>query len=302
MTRGLISEPDHGGLHLRLTELLANSGDTGKLQLQIKELKRLVFSPTIIQFYTARYHINRGEFIKARHLLTNLQAGTNRMSRTAEKTNRTMDLFKSKISVLLAQCHKELGEPEMAQDAYIRALSSNPEDLQAKFGWIGNLVSQGNTTGAIKEYRAILKQVPAVRPVLARLLITQNQRRPPLQREWSEVNELINQLADTDPVTVEVLRAEVSFAQGSQAAALEKLKQAQSRFPKSLEIRIAQTNMLGVQGRVDQALSLLDEAQREIGDQVDLRLERKTLGTQERTAVSRGFDGSQQERRYVLPG
>ena len=49
------------------------------------------------------------------------------------------------------------------------------------------------------------------------------------------------------------------------------------RFPKSVEIRIAQANLTGFQGRVDEALSLLNQAKEELGDQVDLRLERARL-------------------------
>ena len=85
------------------------------------------------------------------------------------------------------------------QQNVISALSTNPQDLTAKLGWINNLVSQGDIAGAIKEYRALVKQVPRVRPMLARLLIVQNQRRPESQRNWNEVNELINQVAETEP-------------------------------------------------------------------------------------------------------
>ena len=49
------------------------------------------------------------------------------------------------------------------------------------------------------------------------------------------------------------------------------------RFPKSVEIRIAQANLTALQGRVDEALSLLEQAKKQLGDQVDLRLERAKL-------------------------
>jgi cellulose synthase operon protein C len=272
----LMNQPDHAGLRLKLADLLANRGDTGKLLLQIKELKKLGHSRTLTQYFTACYHINARQFLKARHILLTLQSGM-RMNRNAEKTNRAEDLFRSKISVLLAQCYKELGEPEMQQNEYFHALSANPHDLKAKVGWITSLVSQGDIAGAIKEYRAIVKDVPGVRPVLIRLLITQNQRRPEPQRDWSEVNELINQMSGTETEAIEVLRAELLFTQGNRTAALANLKQAQTRFPKSVEIRIAQTNMMGVLGQVDQAFALLDQAQQQLGDLVDLRLERARL-------------------------
>ena len=169
----------------------------------------------------------------------------------------------------------------MQQNEYLQALSADPQDLTAKLGWIANLLNQGDIAGAIKEYRALAKQEPAVRPILARLLISQNQRRPESQRDWNEVEKLIDQATETAPESVEpvVLRAELFFAQGKQTAAHDKLQEAQRRFPKSIEVRIAQANLMGFQGRIDDALKLLDQAQQQLGDQVDLRLERARLWT-----------------------
>ena len=116
----------------------------------------------LIDYFTACYYINGNQFVKARQLLVKLQTVINRTSEVK---------FKSRISVLLSQCYKELGEPEMQQNEYLQALSANPQDLTAKLGWIDNLLNQGDIAGAIKEYRALVEQVPTVRPILARLLI-----------------------------------------------------------------------------------------------------------------------------------
>ena len=194
--------------------------------------------------------------------------------------NRFFDAkFKSRINVLLAQCYGELGEPEMQQGAFLQALSANPQDLTARLSWINNLMAQGDTTGAIKEYRAIAKQVPLVRPALARLLIGQNQRRPEAQRNWSEVTELINHMDDTGSESGEraILGAELLVARGDQRGARDELEKARSRFPKSVEIRIAQAGLAAFQERVEEALGLLDQAKRELGDRVELRLERARL-------------------------
>jgi tetratricopeptide (TPR) repeat protein len=261
---------DQGNLRVQLTELLAKRGDTGKLLLQIEELKKVGYSQLLIHYFTACYYINSHQFLKARQILITLQAAM----------NRVLDVkFKSRINVLLAQCYGELGEPEMQQNAFLQALSANPQDLMARLSWINNLISQGDSAGAIKEYRAVVRQVPQVRPVLVRLLIAQNQRRPEPQRNWNEANELIDQMDETGPESTEraVLRAELLYAQGDQAAARDGLEKAKSRFPKSVEIRIAQASLAGFQGRVEEALSLLDQAKEQLGDQVDLRLKRAQL-------------------------
>ena len=58
----------------------------------------------------------------------------------------------------------------MQQNAYLQALSVNPQDLTARLGWIDNLLNQGDIAGAIKEYRALVKQEPEVRPDLSTAL------------------------------------------------------------------------------------------------------------------------------------
>ena len=260
-------QADQGNLRVKLTELLAKSGDTGKLLLQIEELKRVGYSQLLIQYFTACYYINSDQFLKARQILITLQAAMNRF----------LDAnFKSRINVLLAQCYGELGEPEMQQNALLQALSANRYDLTARRNWINNLIAQGDTAGAIREYRTIEKQVPLVRPTLARLLIGQNQRRPEAQRNWSEVTELINQMDETGSESGEraILGAELLVARGDQAGARVELEKARSRFPKSVEIRIAQAGLAAFQGRVEEALGLLDQAKGEFGDRVELRLER----------------------------
>ncbi len=256
---------DESNLRLRLTDLLARRGDTGKLLLQIEELKKLGYSQLLIQYFTACYYINSHDFLKARPILVTLQAAL----------SRVLDVkFKSRINVLLAQCYGELGEPEMQQNALVGALGADPQDLTARLAWINNLLSQGDTAGAIKEYRAVVNRLPQVRPMLVRLLIAQNQRRPEPQRDWKEANELINQMDEAGPEATQraVLRAELLYAQGDRAGARDELDKAKARFPKSVEIRIAQASLAGFEDRVEEAFSLIDQAKEQLGDHVDLRL------------------------------
>ena len=272
---GLKAQPDQSMLRLRLTDLLVNrSKDTGKLRLRIEELKRLGYSPVLTQYFEACYYVHMQQFLKARQLLVVVKAA---ISRTSDVR------FKSRINVLLAQCYKESGEPEMQQNAYIEALGENPKDISVRLGWIEALAQQGDIAGAIKEYRDIAKlfpgQVSELRGDLARLLIQYNQRLPESRRDWNEVKLLIDQMTNAAPGAVEpiILRAEMLFAQGNQAAALENLERARKQFPQSVEVKIIQANLVGRQERIDDALGLLDQAKKEHGDLVNFRLERARL-------------------------
>ena len=214
------------------------------------------------------------QFIKARQLLVMLNAAISRSSNVK---------FKSRINVLLAQCYKELGEPEMQKNAYLQALSENPRDFTARLGWIQMLIHQSDIAGAIKEYRDIAKQFPGqfpeLRGALARLLTQYNQRLPEPRRNWNEVKVLIDQMTEAAPEAIEpiILGAELLFAQGNQAAALDKLERARKQFPKSIEVITVQANLTGRQERINDALVLLDQAKKEHGDLVDFRLERASL-------------------------
>ena len=200
LERGVKALPEEGDLRLRLTEFLAMREDTVKLLEQIDELKKQGYAPVVIQFFTACYYVNARQFLKAKPILISLLQAV------------PVSEFKSKIGVLLARCYKELGEPEMQQNEFRRALTANPNDLTARLGYIDNLVSQGDTAGAINEYRGLQERVPAVRSILARLLIEQNERRPAPQRNWDQAKKLIDQMAETEPESVEPVILEAAMA------------------------------------------------------------------------------------------
>ena len=84
-------------------------GDTGKLLLQIEELKKLGCNPKILQFLKGYYHVNASQFREARQVLAPL-----------EPLPGWPAQIKTRISTLLARCYGQLGEPELQQEAYLR--------------------------------------------------------------------------------------------------------------------------------------------------------------------------------------
>ena len=59
---------------MSLADIFARGGETGKLLLQIEELKKIGYNPGFVQFLTAQYHINASEFSKALQLLVPLES------------------------------------------------------------------------------------------------------------------------------------------------------------------------------------------------------------------------------------
>ena len=257
-----------GRLRWILANLLALRKDDGKLLLQIEELKKVGYSPALVQYLNAYYYINIGNYIKARQLLVPLQAIVKQSPE-----------LKARVNVLLARCYSQLVEPEMEREAYIRAIAANPNNLPAKLGWINGMINQGDIEGAIKEYRALVNTVPEVRIHLARLLIAANRQRPEAKRNWSEVEELVTEVAKAMPQSVEpvILTVEMRVAQGDFTQARKELEEARSRFPKNIDIWVAQAGIAALNGRLDEARGVLDQAQRELGDRVELQLQRAKL-------------------------
>lgn len=281
LERGVKAQPDAMHLHMMMANLLAQHGDTGKLLLQIEELKELGLALPYIQYFMAYYYANLHQCEKARQILVALLAEP-----------RWRSILAVPINLLLARCYSELGEPQMQQDAFGRALLSKPGDVTAKLGYIDTQIQQGDLDGAIEGCRELVGRVPEVPLKLVRLLIARNRQRPTAEQDWMEVERLLEDAAKAAPESVApvILRAEVILARDRTKVeeAREIVREARKRFPKSVELWNAeahilsglwdaQVNSVGKQRKVDEALALLNEAERKLGDSVELRMQRARL-------------------------
>ena len=137
--------------------------------------------------------------------------------------------------IMLARCYSQLGEPGMQQEAYLRALTANPQDVTAKLGLINRMVNDGEIDAAINEYRKLVKTVPKVRLSLAQLLIARNRQRQLSQADWNEAKGLIDAAEKSSPQSDEppVIRAELYSAQGKFSEAWDELARAKCDFRKA---------------------------------------------------------------------
>ena len=283
LERGLKAQPESLQLHLVLAEILAEHGVVGKLLLQIEELKKIGCPPSNLQYLMAYYHFNLHQYQKAQQLLSPLLAETGSRSRLAVQVN-----------LLLARCYSQLGETQMQQDAYGRALRAGSQNPMVRLGYINTQIQQGDLDGAIEGYRELVGRVPAVRTDLAKLLIARNRQRPAAERDWDEAERLVNEAAKAAPESVVpvILQAQLVLARDRTkiAEARTILQDARKRLPKDKSIELwnaeagvvselwdAQADPVGKPKKVDEALALLDEAQRQFGDRVELRLQRARL-------------------------
>ena len=145
--------PDNVGLRWMLANLLAEQEKTTELMDQIQELKRLSFTPTLLEFLEACHEVNSSQWTKAIQSLSRLQP---MLEPTPE--------LKARVNSLLARCYDHQGEPERQQDAIQRAVRANPNSVQAHVALYENHVERGEIDQAIDEYRKLAPTISSVAP------------------------------------------------------------------------------------------------------------------------------------------
>lgn len=273
----LLPLPDQPLVRLNLARLLARRGDTSELLTQIGELKRVSLSPIEIGLLEAMYLMNCTEWKKAILSLVKLQ----QLGEQSEES-------KAQVQDLLAQCYHHLGDRDRERDAYQRSIRANPKDVQARLALATSLVARGEIDPAIKEYQLLLDQLQerqreaellTIRGRLVDLLIARNQQQAVAQRDWNEVEKLINTVKESAPQSSGwvILQTELLAAQDNIAEAQVRLNEAHSRTPRDVELWVKSAEMLRRQRKFDDARKLLDQAQKLLGDSVALRIERSQL-------------------------
>src|SRR5208337_857467 len=115
------------------------------------------------------------------------------------------------------------------------------------------------------------------------------------KRDWSDVDELLNQLAKSAPESplVPLLRAELLIAQGRTAEAEKLIATARDKSSGEIAYWNALVNLAIYDKRWDQASQTLEEAEKKLGDRAELRLARARL------LASKGEKGAAEQIRKL---
>jgi tetratricopeptide (TPR) repeat protein len=268
---GLKALPEHPGLHYTLALLRAMRGEASKLLLKIEDMKAIGFpdSEPRMKYLLGYYQFLSNNFLKARQILGPLQS----------QVSRDSDM-RAKINTLLARCYGQSNDLGQQQSALERAVSANGEDLTARLALAELKARRGAIESAIDDYRKLLGQYPRyVRLPLAQTLILQNTIRPPAQRTWDEAESLVAAAERDEPQASlpVIVRSRLLEERGQPSPARDLLETLRGRTPKDAAVWSAEVSLLQRQRKVDEALALLDEAQKQVGDRVELRLQRASL-------------------------
>jgi tetratricopeptide (TPR) repeat protein len=200
-------------------------------------------------------------------------------------SNQGQDAFFTRIArqagLLLCHCYEQLGNADRAQEAYNRLVAQDPRSIDARLGLAATYWTMGQLTEAQEQYEHILRlpDAPAGTWInLAQLLIARNLTSD--SPDWAGVDQALLQVERLEPRPSQalILRAEYLIAQKryKEAHALLENEAGQTK-PRAAEIWAALSELRDREGDTEGAQAVLDEAEQEVGDHIELRLARASF-------------------------
>jgi len=281
--RALAGTPDQLELTFRLAELLIAGGKEDELEEAQRYLtdlaKQGAVDPAILAYMHGQRLVAKEKWLEATQSLETAKDGL----------VQRPDVLR-KCYLLLGKCYEQLQDPDQQLTAYKLAYTedtSNSSWLPAAEGVARALLALNKGDEALDAYRKLIPRVPGARVVVARLILAQKLSLPPAQRDWKDVDDLLENAVRTmpDSVDVAVLRAQVLTAKAAQNPqdagrmwdqAANILEAAKKLKPRDPQLWIAQAGLASVRpsGRPEEALNKLDQGKDALGDLVELRLAR----------------------------
>jgi tetratricopeptide (TPR) repeat protein len=303
LRRGLEALPEHGELLWALADLLVADGDAEVADLQ-ERMTKVGTAPALLDFLSARVQFAKGQWRETADLLERIRP---ELESSPALVNHS--------DLLLARCYERLGDLDQQYRAYQRLVSSVPLSLAGNLGLGVSLESLGREEDALKTYRLLLRSeyAPRVRLRVVGLLIRRNAQRSKEGQQWEEVEQLLDDAgkAKEEAVEAAVLRASMWSVRGDLAAAEKVLTTARGQHPKEPTLWVALATLAEQRRKPDQAVALLDEAERTLGDGIDLRFARAAQlirrdGAKSAPALAKLADGldkfTESERERLLRG
>jgi tetratricopeptide (TPR) repeat protein len=269
LRRGLEEASEKDNLLWLLTDLLTQSPDREdreEAMEKIAEMRKSSTSP-LIDFLAARILLAEKEWHEASETLEKLHPQLGKLPDFAKKADLLLD-----ADLKLAECYGQLGDANHQYAVYKRVLALDPSSDPASRSMAAALEALGKLDDALEVYRRLGDQL-----AVARLRILRSNALPVKQRalELKGVDDLLAQAAkgDTVPI-VTLLQAQSLAAQERYPDALQLLTAARDKKPNEVTFWTALARLREQQGQLDKVPPLLDQAEEQLGDRVELRLAR----------------------------
>lgn len=250
--------------------------DAGAQEDAIKliESLRLKFGKTpVIQYLNARVLKNEGKLGEAVNILESIKEGLSRFPYAALESD-----------YLLASIYQQLGNPEMRLAAFNRIIRMDASLTEAHLGKAECLAAMGKNKEAEEIYQKYSAMVPAARLALVRQLILLETKKPADQRKWTTIENVLEQCTPEMRASTEfhLLQFQLLAYMGKVNELESAIDRAISSDPKQVLYWLTKMNLARRKANQDAASqaaaveSILPEAEKAVGDVVELRLARAT--------------------------
>jgi cellulose synthase operon protein C len=281
LQEGLVALPENPDLLWELTNLYLERKEIELAEQILKRVRRATLEPYLVAYLEGRLRLAKGDWL----------AATSTFEDTRNKLPDRPDLQK-RLDFWLGICYEQIGNLDLRLSAFRRALEQDSQWQPAKLGLASSLVAAGRIEESLEIYRQILASPNAPGVVwqeIARLLVLQQLGRQKESRDWIAVEKALDRAQETDPAStmVPILRAEMLVARGQAPQAVTLLEQTVAANPKAVQLRVAQAALAARIGETRLARDLIVTATTELGDSVDLKLERIRQATLLETAEAK---------------
>ncbi len=188
----------------------------------------------------------------------------------------------------LAQCYEMLGQYDKMLTAYENLRQAKPDDQPTVWGLIGALRLVRRVDEAAGEYARLQRDLARRQeamdtrflPTHLELTVDQQLQRPQDQRDWTEVDALMDRI-DKDASIADVVKVKLKVnllkVKGDTEGADQLIERAQETHRDDLSLRLAAVDELYQDQGLAAALAQMDTLEQEFGDRVAIRAARARL-------------------------
>jgi tetratricopeptide (TPR) repeat protein len=263
--------------------------DLGEQNLSLSLVEKLALDPnmrTVVTYYRGRLAALKEDWQTARKLL----------DECAPNLTRAVEYHK-KAMVGLAACYSAMQNPDKQLEYCRAALRDDSRYPLAIIGEAEALVKMGEIGEALKRYRLIVNalQIGAYRSELVRLELLDVLVVPVAVRNWARFDESLG-APEVQTPEIKMFHADSLVARGRPAEAIKLLEDwlavsAHAAHPRAAAVWVALSRIKGGGGNSEATAAILDEAQKKVGDVVEIRLARVgLLAARAKPPASEEFD------------
>jgi cellulose synthase operon protein C len=252
-----------------MANILIDDNKLDEARQIVDELRKKLFNKPMIDYVDARIEFVRQHWKSAIERLNNARGSMVLEPRYIR--------YVLQLDFWLSLCHRALGDREQQEQDLRRALAIDPSFAPAKKALAEISRQKGNIADTLKEFMELYRDGrldSAGKLQLAQLLFVNIARQDEKRRNWKPLEKLLDSLdkALPDSPDLPVLRANVLEATKRTAEAEKLLLKARDKYPKQIAPWKGLV-ALAVRGKDwEKADSLLAEAEKALGDVVELRL------------------------------